>query len=227
MIMIKLDSVFRPIHNFIELAMSWKNIGLEVPSRYKSQYKVPSSYICKYNFDFFLTLKRENIFTLKRDNILRIYCPIHLQYTIHYIVRYICYLQYKVFYIVNTLDLEGFSPWKGTMYRKYIVQYICNTILDRPMFAKLNISYFKYIVICKYIVQYFCNIGLQQLFAYNFFPKNVLNSLPTLICQVTGTLTQHTKCYYLVCSSFSKQTFFNDFSLILPSPFFKKIFYCI
>ena len=31
--MIKLDSVFRPIHTFIGLAMSWKNIGLDVPSR--------------------------------------------------------------------------------------------------------------------------------------------------------------------------------------------------
>ena len=31
--MIKFDSVFRPIHKFIGLAMSWKNIGLDVPSR--------------------------------------------------------------------------------------------------------------------------------------------------------------------------------------------------
>ena len=31
--MIKLDSVFHPIHKFIGLAMSWKNIGLDVPSR--------------------------------------------------------------------------------------------------------------------------------------------------------------------------------------------------
>ena len=31
--MIKLESVSRPIHKFIGLAMSWKNIGLDVPSR--------------------------------------------------------------------------------------------------------------------------------------------------------------------------------------------------
>ena len=31
--MIKLDSTFHPIHIFIGLAMSWKNIGLDVPSR--------------------------------------------------------------------------------------------------------------------------------------------------------------------------------------------------
>ena len=30
--MIKLDSVFHPIHKFIGLTMSWKNIGLDVTS---------------------------------------------------------------------------------------------------------------------------------------------------------------------------------------------------
>ena len=30
--MIKLDSVVCPMHRFIGLAMSWKNIGLDVPS---------------------------------------------------------------------------------------------------------------------------------------------------------------------------------------------------
>ena len=56
------------------------------------QYKV--SYIANIldvDFEFFSTLKR--------DNILQIYCSIYLQYPILYIVRYICNINYLILQI--------------------------------------------------------------------------------------------------------------------------------
>ena len=67
------------------------------------QYKV--SYIANIldvDFEFFSTLKR--------DNILQIYCPIYLQYPILYIVRYICNIKYLILQIYWMWTLNFFQP---------------------------------------------------------------------------------------------------------------------